>query len=222
MRRSAEDLVLTTAAARFGVEACADLLEAVADRADPIYLPIPTEICEGAFVDLGALGWLLEPLLDLYRHAPGRWLCYGSLDDLRRRALATARLAGLVVRAKVFGSVDLRRWDSLFALPPQEPPRPSLAIGYWGRYSVICGAPVPTPLELASAFWAELDGAQKRELVEYIVEYIDLLLASINMDEAYSKLLSHGRYLRFADEVVHRVGNRKHDVVPTWFPENST
>jgi len=42
------------------------------------------------------------------------------------------------------------------------------------------------------------------------------------MDEAYSKLLSHGRYLRFADEVVHRVGNRKHDVVPTWFPENST
>ncbi|MGC8973342.1 MAG: hypothetical protein ACP5KY_03960 [Thermoproteus sp.] len=214
MRRSAEDLILTTAAVRAGVEACVDLVDAVAERVGVLYLPIPVEVCRGAFADLGALRWILEPLLYIYRERPGRWACYGSLEDLRRRAFATARLAGLVVRAKVFGSVDLRQWDLLFASPPYEPPRPSLAIGYWGRDAVVCGAPTPTPLELAAAFWSTLEEGEKRELVGYVVEYIDLLLSSINIDEAYSRLVADGRYRAFADAVVHRVGNRKRAVVP--------
>ncbi len=222
MRRSAEDLVLTTASVRAGVEACADLIDAITERVAPFYLPIPEEICRGAPVDLGALGWLLEPLLALYHNKPGRWICYGSLEDLRRRALATARLAGLVVRAKVFGTVDLRQWDSLFLPRRPRPPAPSLAIGYWGEDLVVCGAPIPTPLELAADFWPALDEDGRRELVGYIVRYIDLLLTSINIDEAYYKLLSDERYIQFAKEVVHHMGNRKRDDVPANFPGNST
>lgn len=214
MRRSAEDLILATASVRAGVEACADLADAISERATPFYLPIPEEVCRGALVDLGALGWLLEPLLALYHNRPDKWVCYGSLEDLRKRALATAKLAGLVVKAKVFQSVDLRQWDSLFLSPVQRPPTPSLAVGYWGKDSVVCGAPVPTPLELAANFWVFLDAEQKRELVGYIVEYIDLLLTSINIDEAYYKLLSDERYVDFANAVVHHMGNREQDVVP--------
>ncbi|MEM3327101.1 MAG: hypothetical protein QXK63_06610, partial [Thermoproteus sp.] len=123
------------------------------------------------------------------------------------RAFATARLAGLVVRAKVFGTVDLRQWDSIFAIPPPEPPRPSLAIGYIGRDVVICGAPVPTPLELATSLWSRLRDEEKRRLVRYIVEYIDLLLSSINIDEAYWRLLADESYRDFARAVVHHMGN---------------
>ncbi|MEL9990377.1 MAG: hypothetical protein QXP98_01500 [Thermoproteus sp.] len=207
MRRGLEDLVLTTAAVRAGVEACVDLIEAISDKIGAFYLPIPLEVCRGSPADLGALEWLLEPLLYLYHNVPGRWLCYGSLEDLRRRAFATARLAGLVVRAKVFGTVDLRQWDSIFAIPPPEPPRPSLAIGYIGRDVVICGAPVPTPLELATSLWSRLRDEEKRRLVRYIVEYIDLLLSSINIDEAYWRLLADESYRDFARAVVHHMGN---------------
>lgn len=206
VRRSAEDLVFTTAAVRAGIEACVDLIDAVRERSGPIYLPIPVEVCEGEFVDLGALGWLLEPLLALY-HSGGEWLCYGSLRDIRRRAFASAELAALAVKAKVFGKIDLREWDALFVAPPPEPPRPSLAIGYIGRGTVICGAPTPTPIELAANLWPRLGDEDKTALAKYITKYIDLIVSSVNLDEAYLRLTSDQGYREFANRLVHHMGN---------------
>lgn len=207
MRRSAEDIILTTSATRAGVEACADLVDAVAERAGAFYLPIPREVCEGAEADLGALGWILEPLLYLMHERRRPWRCYGDLEELGRRAYAVAQLAGLAVKAKVFGRIDVDEWGAVMPLGRPEPPKPSLAFGYVGRDAVVCGAPVPNPLELAYWSWADLAVEYKLDLIKYIVRYMDLVVSSVDLDEAYFKLVEDEEYRKFASAVVHRVGN---------------
>jgi hypothetical protein len=206
MRGSAADLVLTTSATRIGVEACADFVDAVLDKVQPLYVPIPREVCEGRPADLGSLGWILEPLLYLYHEREGL-ICYGGLEELRLRAFATARLAGLAVKAKVFGKIDLDEWDRALLGVAPEPPRPSLAIGYFEPGVVICGAPIPNPLELAASRWRLLDPEQKMRLAKYIVQFLDIGVSSINIDEAYLKLAADEEYKRFARAVIHHMGN---------------
>ncbi|ACB40634.1 hypothetical protein [Pyrobaculum neutrophilum] len=185
--------IATTSLTRSGVEACADFLEATAPRLGEFWLPLPRELCAGRPVDLGPLERYLEPLLALYHEVEADWRCYGSAEDLRRREMATAKLAALVIKARVYGKIDLREWDTYFSRPPSPPPTPSLVFGtVGGEELVICGAHPPNPIEAAHELWHTLTPQKKTELATWITKFIAHIVDSINLDEAYHKLIREG------------------------------
>jgi hypothetical protein len=184
----------TTSLTRAGVEACVDFLEAVAPRFPQFWLPLPRELCRGEPVDLGPLEKYLEPLVALYHEVEANWRCYETAEDLKRRETAAVRLAALVIKARVYGKIDLKEWDALFRQPPQRPPAPALVFGTPPPHEdvVICGMYPPNPLETAADLWHKLQPAQKLELAKWIVTHVANIVDSINLDEAYLKTMREG------------------------------
>ncbi|ABP50824.1 hypothetical protein [Pyrobaculum arsenaticum] len=185
--------IATTSLTRAGVEACADFLEAVAPRLGAFWLPLPAELCKGLPADLGPLEKYLEPLLALYYEVKANWRCYGSVAELRRKELAAVKLVALVLKAKVFGKIDLAEWDTYFTQRAEAPPKPALAIGTLVQEDgIICGTYPPNPIELAHDRWHQLPPEKKSALAKWIVEYVSMIIESINLDEAYFKLVKRG------------------------------
>lgn len=185
--------IATTSLTRSGVEACVDFLEATAPRLGEFWLPLPRELCAGQPVDLGPLEKYLEPLLALYHEVEANWRCYGSAEDLRRREMATARLASLVIKARVYGKIDLGEWDAYFSHPTRPPPTPSLVFGaVRGEEPVVCGAHLPNPIEVGHELWHALTPRRKTELAVWISKFLALIVDSINLDEAYYELIREG------------------------------
>jgi len=174
------------------VEACVDFLEAVAPRLREFWLPLPRELCRGKPVDLGPLERYLEPLLALYHEVEAQWRCYETAEDLKRRETAAVKLAALVVKARVYGRLDLSEWGQLFQTPAREPPAPALVFGTPPRDAVICGTYPPNPLETAADLWHDLPPAQKLELAKWVITYVADIVDSINLDEAYLKTTRKG------------------------------
>lgn len=186
--------IATTALTLAGIEACTDFLEAVSPRLKEAWLPLPVEVCRGEHVDLGPLERYLEPLLSLYHEVRGRWRCYGTAEELKRRELAAVKLAALVIKARVYGKIDLAEWDRYFsAPPPAPPPTPALAIGAVPRREyIICGAHPPNPVETAHELWNTLSPRQRLELARWIVKFITAIVESTGIDEAYFKIVREG------------------------------
>ncbi|MEZ0320212.1 MAG: hypothetical protein ABWK05_09540 [Pyrobaculum sp.] len=182
-----------TSLTRIGVEACVDFLEAVSKRLETVWLPLPEEVCRGEPADLGPLEKYLEPLVALYHEVDADWRCYGTAADLRRRELVAVRLAALVVKARVYGKIDVEEWGQHFTPSVEKPPRPALAIGAVAREDgVVCGTYPPNPIELAHEVWHRLHPEKKTELAKWIVEYVSAIIESVNLDEAYFKLMKRG------------------------------
>ncbi len=175
-----------------GVEACVDFLEATAPRLREFWLPLPQELCQGKPVDLGPLERYLEPLLALYYEVKTRWRCYETAESLKRREAAAVRLAALVVKARVYGKIDLAEWDGVFQTAKQETPAPALVFGAPRRDAVLCGTYPPNPLEVAADRWSSLPSELKLELARWIVTYIANIVDSVNLDEAYFKTVKAG------------------------------
>ncbi|AAL64605.1 hypothetical protein PAE3005 [Pyrobaculum aerophilum str. IM2] len=170
-----------------------DFLEAIAPKLPEFWLPLPVELCRGRPVELGPLEGYLEPLLNLYYEVRANWRCYSSAEELKRREMAAVKLAALVLKARVYGRVDLREWDAYFSHTPRPPPKPSLVLGApRGEEVVICGTYPPNPIEVAYEIWGQLAPTQRLELAKWIVKYIAFITESINLDEAYYKLLREG------------------------------
>ena len=207
MRRAL--FVATTSLTRAGVEACADFLEAVAPRLGAFWLPLPVELCEGLPADLGPLEKYLEPLLALYYEVDANWRCYGSVEELKRREAAAVRLAALAIKARVFNKIDIEEWDSYFSRRPAKPPAPSLVFGaVGGEGLVICGTYPPNPIETAHEVWHALPPSARAELARWISTYIALITESVNLDEAYFKLIRLGWREKFREIMaVVRSGN---------------
>lgn len=181
--------IATTSLTRAGVEACVDFAEVAVRRTRELWLPLPVEVCEGRPADLGPLERYLEPLLALIHEVEAEWRCYETTESLRRRELAAVKLAALVLKARAYGKVDLREWDRYFAIEPTQIPRPALAIGKMPTSGdVVCGTHPPNPIELATEIWTELSPEEKRELAQWVVTYVSLIIDSVNIDEAYFKL----------------------------------
>jgi len=192
----------TTSLTRGGVEACVDFLEAVAPRLPQFWLPLPRELCRDQPVDLGPLEKYLEPLLALYHEVEANWRCYETTEDLKRRETAAVRLAALVIKARAYGKIDLKEWDTLFQQPPRQPPAPALVFGPPPPHkdAVICGTYPPNPLETAADLWHKLPPAQKLELAKWVITYVADIVDSINLDEAYLKTTRKGW-----DTAYHRI-----------------
>lgn len=184
--------VATTSLTRSGVESCVDFLESV--RASVVWLPLPVELCMGSFVDLGALEWYLEPLVSLYHAYRGRWRCYGSVEELKRRGWAAAELAALVVKARAFGKVELSEWDALFGVGGRwEVPMPAFDFGVSpGGDVVVCGVYPPSPIETAWGAWGRLDRGRRVELAWWVVRHVSYIVESRDLDEAYAKTVEAG------------------------------
>lgn len=175
------------------MEACVDFLEAAAKRLRSVWIPLPQEVCRGEPADLGPLEKYLEPLVALYHEVGAGWRCYGSVAELRRRELAAVRLAALVVKARVYGKVDVEEWDRYFTRGAEKPPRPALALGaVAGEDGVVCGTYPPNPIELAHEVWHKLPRDKKTALARWVAEYVSAIVESVNLDEAYFKLLRKG------------------------------
>ena len=184
---------LATSLTLAGVEACVDFLEATAPRLREFWLPLPRELCQGKPVDLGPLERYLEPLLALYYEVKARWRCYSSAEDLRLREMATAKLAALVIKARVYGKIELKEWDAYFSRPTRPPPTPSLVFGaVRGEELVVCGAYPPNPIEVGHELWHALTPQKKTELAVWISKFLALIVDSIDLDEAYYKLIREG------------------------------
>jgi hypothetical protein len=87
--------------------------------------------------------------------------------------------------------------DFLEAIAPvqraEAPPKPALAIGTLVQEDgVICGTYPPNPIELAHDRWHQLPPERKSALAKWIVEYVSMVIESINLDKAYFKLVKRG------------------------------
>jgi hypothetical protein len=104
------------------------------------------------------------------------------------------RLAALVIKARAYGKIDLKEWDSLFQQPPRQPPAPALIFGTPPprNGAVICGTYPPNPLETAADLWRDLPPAKKLELAKWVITYVADIVDSINLDEAYLKTTRKG------------------------------
>ncbi len=177
-----------TSLTRAGVEACVDFAAAVVERVKKLWLHLPPQVCEREPVDLGPLEKYLEPLLYLVHEIKADWRCYGALETK-----TAVKLAALVIKAKVYGKIDIQEWDRHFARGSAETPKPAIAIGKIPKYNdVICGAYPLNPVEFATETWRHLTTEEKRELALWITRYISLVTESIDLDNAYTKLLNEG------------------------------
>ncbi|MFN7105472.1 MAG: hypothetical protein ACK4M3_02645 [Pyrobaculum sp.] len=182
--------IATTSLTRSGVEACVDFAEAAVKRTKELWLPLPVEICEGKPADLGPLERYLEPLLALIYEVKARWRCYETAESLKQRELAAVKLAALVLKARAYGKIDLQEWDRYFAIEPAQIPKPALAIGKMPTSGdVVCGTYPPNPIEVAAEIWKKLPPGEKKELAQWVVKYLSSIIDSINIDEAYFKLV---------------------------------
>lgn len=185
-------------------------------RGVPTLLPIPRTLCREGYVGVGyvppSLIRVWKPVLDLVDSGEVIADCYLESEDLEENIDTAVKIALLVLKARVYGKVDVSEWLSL--LPRELGLRVVnwnglLVIDRFVNYLLLTESRVnvdrliavdlfaPTPLDLlilvAKNFikWK----CSLLDVVNWVIKYIgDVIVNSRDLTEAYAKLIRDSEY----------------------------
>jgi len=194
-------------------ELLGNYLDWLLGRIEEIYIPIPRSLCEKLV--LGSLGGRVRVELNpaLARVWSGitsrisKWVrlfphvnlnCYYEDEDVRSMEEFAINISRLVLRYRI-GRVNVDDWLSI--LPKHTPSLPEAEVVVTDDYNllikhigfvdhVVLGPLVPTPIELLIAMANSMNIDIIQGVVQEVVRYIDYIIESTTLTQAYSKLLN--------------------------------
>lgn len=185
------------------------------------YVPLPTEICEGQGVGYIPHSFyrVWRPVLDVIANRELDVECYRTMYDISGQVDLGLKIAILVLKAKAYEKIDESEW--LSTVPIRSKPVKSnwngvLVIDDYIEYLLVRRAInpdkvlivdllIPTPIDLLVAIKSNLFSwkCSVSEVIDWCVEYLgEYIERSIDLTEAYKKLLGNKRYLNFLEECI--------------------
>ncbi|MEM4717285.1 MAG: hypothetical protein QXE81_00810 [Desulfurococcaceae archaeon] len=186
-----------------------------------IFIPIPDEVCKNQDVRYipSSFYRVWRPVLDIIFSYGLDVECYRTFQDITNQVDIGLKVAILVLKAKAYGKVNESEWLGIIPL------RLKPVISQWSGILVVddyieylllkriifpdkitlLDLLLPTPLDLLAGVKSSLFTWKCRlsEIIKWCIEYIgEYVVRSIDLTDAYRKLLNNTSYLDFLRECI--------------------
>lgn len=202
------------------------LAELLKNTSSTFHLPIPRELCRNPLerwqIPSGLWGYVRVwwPVLDALSLRENN-ACYLTLDRLKESTDLSVKLIGLVIKARVYGRIDLTEWFSVLPsrieLSAPSSWRDVLVVDRFTEYFLLSRGSInydylveierliPTPLDLLLLVKSGLLNwsCDVSDLVKFAIKYLgDYVLTSRDLTEVYDKLKGSKEYWNLICECI--------------------